>query len=959
MDSAPFHTWLQLSPSEWGTTLQSFRTTKSIADWRDLFDQGVLRIRSLLHEDGADALALADLLYSAAVYSPEPSHAPLAARMKAQVLLICFGRYDEAAVYYDEALTGYENLGDDFGRAKVESTHIWLLALTDLQDEAFQRGRWALSTLAELKEWEIHAMVCNNLSSVYHVCGYTRLAFDVLGEVNLEFLKELDLTKALAVDANRALYLQELGRYAEAIELMERVIPAALENPNTRITGANLKHNLALTYIKMGHYSTALRLLDDAFAIWQEDKRYADMALSQLVKIECFYQLRRFADVLQLFADLKEFIRTHDVLPEKLFSFTNEARAYMALHQYEEASASLKEMKRLLNSANRFVLLHFELIEAEILFVRQSWSESRLLAASVAERFMTDGHQFAAVTALILAAQCCLEAKDTIMATGYLQQAEEIAVQYRVPSLLYKIYGIKGVLFEDDSPQGALAYYQAAIQQLERLQSHIMSEFRPDFMLDAQKQRLYERSVSLLVANGEITAAWRYVERAKSRALLDILQGRINLQIKAKSEADERLVQELNDLRQRRNELTAKTNELDEEQDIVEALQEAERIEQQSTELWHRLLLRNTAYGRSAAIYQTPQDIQVPFVDRDVSILEYFLIDQRFVAFVLCFDDQTDQTVVHQVPLSATVQQINQLHRQLFLNIQLLTRNPKIAENPQLQKNIQGVLYRLYQALIEPCLPYLGDTTRWRIIPHGVLHYFPFDAFFDGAQYLVERAAISYLPSVDAARNYVSRAPQSELASLVVGHSYQGQLPFAVSEAEQISDLCQADLLINQEVTHDTVTQQMSGQQLIHIATHGEFRHDNPLFSGLALEDGWLTTLDIFHLDLDASLVTLSACNTGRSLISGGDELIGISRAFLTAGAASLLLSHWPVDDHSTALLMKHFYHLVLHQNQPKDRALQQAKIALIHGILADSEASYQHPFFWSPFFLVGANGNL
>ena len=95
---------------------------------------------------------------------------------------------------------------------------------------------------------------------------------------------------------------------------------------------------------------------------------------------------------------------------------------------------------------------------------------------------------------------------------------------------------------------------------------------------------------------------------------------------------------------------------------------------------------------------------------------------------------------------------------------------------------------------------------------------------------------------------------------------------------------------------------------MLHLATHGDFRADNPLFSGLALADGSLTTLDCFNLRLRASLVTLSGCQTGRSVVSGGDELLGLTRALLSAGAASLVLSLWAVEDISTARLMEAFY---------------------------------------------------
>jgi CHAT domain-containing protein len=147
--------------------------------------------------------------------------------------------------------------------------------------------------------------------------------------------------------------------------------------------------------------------------------------------------------------------------------------------------------------------------------------------------------------------------------------------------------------------------------------------------------------------------------------------------------------------------------------------------------------------------------------------------------------------------------------------------------------------------------------------------------------------------------------------------------------------------------------------RILHVAAHGDFRPDNPLFSGLALADGWLTTLDIFNLQLNASLVTLSACQTGRSVVSAGDELLGLMRAFLSAGAASLALSLWAVEDRSTAQLMKTFYQCML-AGQTKAAALRQAQLQFIRAShTAAGPAPYTHPYYWAPFFLVGDAGNL
>ncbi|MBN2004702.1 MAG: CHAT domain-containing protein [Anaerolineae bacterium] len=141
-------------------------------------------------------------------------------------------------------------------------------------------------------------------------------------------------------------------------------------------------------------------------------------------------------------------------------------------------------------------------------------------------------------------------------------------------------------------------------------------------------------------------------------------------------------------------------------------------------------------------------------------------------------------------------------------------------------------------------------------------------------------------------------------------------------------------------------------------ASHGEFRADNPLFSSIALADGWLTTLDIFNLRLSASLVTLSGCQTGRSVIGGGDELLGLMRAFLYAGAASLVISLWSIEDRSTAQLTKAFYrHLV--NGQTKAAALRQAQLQFLQPDDQNGHAIFHHPYFWAPFCLVGDPGLL
>jgi CHAT domain-containing protein len=273
--------------------------------------------------------------------------------------------------------------------------------------------------------------------------------------------------------------------------------------------------------------------------------------------------------------------------------------------------------------------------------------------------------------------------------------------------------------------------------------------------------------------------------------------------------------------------------------------------------------------------------------------------------------------------------------------------------------NAQGLLQRLHDLLVGPLRAVLHPYSKLIFVPHGSLHYLPFQALWDGTSFLLERHEISYLPGASMLR-YCLEADPVDAGVLSLGYSYGGRLPYALQEAQTIAEILGDGVLLEEGATLAQLRAAASGCQIIHMATHGEFRPDNALFSGLALADGWLTTLDIFDLQLNASMVTLSACRTGQSVVAEGDELMGLMRAFLSAGAASVVLGLWTVEDRSAAQLMERFYRK-LAAGWSKGAALRQAQLQLIAGRNSDDdvEVAYAHPYFWAPFFLVGESGPL
>jgi CHAT domain-containing protein len=375
-------------------------------------------------------------------------------------------------------------------------------------------------------------------------------------------------------------------------------------------------------------------------------------------------------------------------------------------------------------------------------------------------------------------------------------------------------------------------------------------------------------------------------------------------------------------------------------------------LENQITERWHKLLIHNADYARDAALWQVRTEPIQPYLAPGTVLLEYFIAHRQLIAFVVT------ATSVSTLRLPGEIAPIQQLLQRLWLNLGTVPRSAS-TQIAHLESNARELLTDLYRRLIAPLAGKLSGYSHIIIVPHGPLHYLPFHALYDGKSYLVQRYEISYLPAGSFLR-YCQETARTGRGLVALGHSSGGRLPHATQEARSLAALMQGRAFVEDEATLARVQEAAAECHILHLAAHGDFRPDNPLFSGLALANGWLTTLDIFNLHLSASLVTLSACQTGRSVVGGGDELLGLMRAFLSAGAASLALSLWAVEDRSTARLMETFYEKMA-EGAAKAAALRNAQLQFIEGRCGDegTAASCTHPYFWAPFFLVGDAGVL
>lgn len=188
------------------------------------------------------------------------------------------------------------------------------------------------------------------------------------------------------------------------------------------------------------------------------------------------------------------------------------------------------------------------------------------------------------------------------------------------------------------------------------------------------------------------------------------------------------------------------------------------------------------------------------------------------------------------------------------------------------------------------------------------------------------------------------------------------QLPYTRTEVNGIASLFSADerrTFLGADAQEETVkTEDLSRYRYVHFAAHGMIDEQVPARSGIVLsapgdskEDSILRMSEVMRLKLNAELVTLSACRTGLGKLLKGEGMIGLTRAFMYAGADSVLVSLWSVNDLATAELMKSFYQH-LKQGAKKNEALRRAKLSLIRG----PRLTWRHPYYWAPFTLIGQN---
>ena len=270
----------------------------------------------------------------------------------------------------------------------------------------------------------------------------------------------------------------------------------------------------------------------------------------------------------------------------------------------------------------------------------------------------------------------------------------------------------------------------------------------------------------------------------------------------------------------------------------------------------------------------------------------------------------------------------------------------------QLETELRATLRTLYELVLAVPLARVGAAvSRLWIVPCDVLHSLPLEALYDGRQYVLERFAVTYLASASLLAALPKGRPvRADTSALILSYSDEGTLPCAREETAAVARIVgergrPVRVLREAQATAAALRADSGAAGMVHLIAHGVFRADAPLFSTLRLADGPLPVHELYNLDLSqTALVVLSGCQTGLAEGRGG-EWLGLAHACHFAGAPTLVVSRWRVDDAATAELMREFY-TALAQGLPAAESLRAAQLAVL--------SRRPHAYYWAGFAVLG-----
>ncbi len=928
--------------------LKGLATAAKPEDLHDLFNAVWAKLRPLYagqpkSAESAQGLSLAQAALTLASQANDPRLLIEAWHMMGRSLS-ANEEFEKSIPFYRRVISGLEGIGDTRQAARLRLALIGVLLNADRYSEAFDVAREADRLFNEFGDEMGLARLYHNIANIYHRTDDHARAHEYYLKAYHMFEKVGD-QQALAHSCfNLGNALADIDQFEKSDEMYERSIKLSQELGLTDLWN-QANYNRAYLYYLRGQYSTALEGFSRLREKFEASGSLRHYALCDLDEAEIYLQLNLSKDAAALAIRAAQQFENLGLRYEQAKATVFYGVALIQLRRFSEALEVFRSAQGIFEQEkNQYWIGLLDLYRAEVHLSLERYWEAQALASQAKRTFDQLSIPSKRIFSLVVLGRVAMALNNLMAAERYAADIAEIIKQVKIPLVLFPYELLCAEIAERmRKPDEARVHYEAAAQELERHQARLHhDDLRVTFFKG--RQRAYDALVRLSLneiggtnSKEALASAYAWCERARSRGLIELLShyaptGRAHL--------EQSLVAKINRLREELNTHYARSQP---ESRPIPSSSDFETIALKEQDLARTLRDVSAADPEYASLQQvsiaTIDSLQAVLPQR-TTLVEYFTTGDELLVFLI---SRGRGKVVRRV-CSAT--RALSLQERLAFQLEkfMLGRDYVATHSKQILESTNRHLHQLYLNLIAPFIAEI-QTPHVIVVPHGSLHFLPFHAFYDGEKYLIDKFEISYAPSASVLKYCLGKDSIAQNSPLLVGVADK-KAPLIGQEIERLSALFpQARVLLNEAATRQTFSEESRIASFLHIATHAVFRQDNPMFSSFKLGDGWLTAFDLFSMSCQTNLVTLSGCQSGVSEVTGADDLLGLMRAFLYAGARSLLLSLWNVNDQSTTALMGGFYK-EWQQGTAKSTALRQAMLAI--------RDQFPNPFYWAPFLLVG-----
>lgn len=903
-------------------------------------------VTSLLRKDLSKATGLAEAAVAIAQKINDKESSAHALRAKANTLWFA-GQNKKASELHTQAIQLFAEAGNAPQEGRTLSVSIQPLILLGEYDRALAAAERARAIFTAAGDDLRLARLDINVGNIFHRQDRFREALEGYQRALEQLLPDKDAEGIIASLHNIAVCLITLNEYQEAMSAYQRAREFCVAQNLPRAV-VQADYNIAYLYYFRGEYGRAIEMLR---AVREDSVRVGDnyhTALCHLDLSEIYIELNMSQEAREMaqeaftrFQDLGMGYEAAKALCNTAISYSQEDKGFRALDLFAQART------RFIQEKNQVWPSLIDLYQGWVLYQEGRLFEARRHAVAAFEFFSKSPLPGRALLCRLLMVRLAQKAGELDSAREECQTALSSLTGREAPILVYQAQLLMGEIEERaGNLDAAEHHYLAAKQVLETLRGRLHGE---ELKISFMKNRFeaYENLIGLCLARSDSSTAqekaWGLMEQAKSRSLLDLVSRPVT-PAPVEDMGKSGLVRRIRDLREQLNWYyhRIEAEELGQapasDKRLVELRDQAEHSEKEFLRVLRELPAADAEAAGLPPTEPVSLDALRKILGLEVTLVEYFRVRERILAAIL----SARGLEIVPVTLAPRVAQSLRMLQFQFSKFRLGADYSRQFEKPMLEAT-RGHLRELYDELIAPIRQSLRGQ-HLVVAPHESLHYVPFHALFDGRHYLLDSYTVSYAPSASIYAQCHGKENSQGAGALILGVPSQ-QTPFVYEELQSVAmTMPKAELFVGPDASGKVLREKGPHCRLIHIATHGFFRPDNPMFSGIRLGDTFLTLYDLYSLRLPVDLITLSGCSTGLNVVAAGDELMGLVRGLLTAGARTLLLTLWDVNDNSTAQFMKAFY----------GRGERPKRAVALREAMQELRERYPHPYYWAPFVLVG-----